>query len=61
MRPKIEAFNALAESRKWRERVSRKIARMTPAQELAYFNRRRGIAPSVKKTLANAAPATNAP
>jgi hypothetical protein len=44
----------LAESRKWRERVSRKIARMTPAQELAYFNRRRGASASSKKSLVHA-------
>jgi hypothetical protein len=43
MRPKTKAFDALAESRKWRERVNRKIATMTPAQEGAYFNRRRGV------------------
>jgi hypothetical protein len=54
MRPKAKTFNAVAESCKWRERVSRKIARMTPAQELAYFNRRRGVAPSGKKALAQA-------
>ena len=46
MHPKTKTFDAVAESRKWRERVSRKIARMTPAQELAYFNRRRSVAPS---------------
>ena len=55
MRPKTKIFNAVAESRKWRARVSRKIARMTPAQELAYFNRRRGVATSGKKVLARAA------
>ncbi len=55
MRPKAKSFDALAESRKWRERVSRKIARMTPAQELAYFNRRRGALASGKKVLAKAA------
>ena len=55
MRLKAKTFNALAESRKWRERVSRKIAKMTPAQELAYFNRRRGVAISGKKALAHAA------
>ena len=55
MRPKAKTFDALAESRKWRERVSRKIAKMTPAQELAFFNRRRGITPSGKKALAHAA------
>jgi hypothetical protein len=55
MHPKVKAFDALAESRKWRERVSRKIAKMTPAQELAYFNRRRSIAISGKKVLAHAA------
>ena len=57
MHPKTKSFDALAESRKWRERVSRKIARMTSAQELAYFNRRRGGTPSGKKhwpTLHNA-------
>ena len=54
MRPKVKTFDALAESRKWRERVSRKIARMTSAQELAYFNRRRGVVTS-KKALAHAA------
>jgi hypothetical protein len=55
MRPKIKTFDALTESRKWRERVSRKIARMNPAQELAYFNRRRGVTASGKKVLARAA------
>ena len=54
MPPKTKAFDALAESRKWRERVSRKIAKMTPAQELAYFNRR-GVTTSGKKALAHAA------
>jgi hypothetical protein len=55
MRPKPKAFDALAESRKWRECVSRKIAKMTPAQELAYFNRCRGVTTSGKKTLVHAA------
>ncbi len=55
MHPKTKAFDALAESRKWRVRVSRKIAKMTPTQELAYFNRHRGVAPSGKKALAHAA------
>ena len=55
MRPKTKIFDALAESRKWREWVSRKIAKMTPTQELAYFNRRRGVATSGEKTLAHAA------
>jgi hypothetical protein len=58
MRPKTKTFDALAASRKWRERVSRKIAKMTPAQELAYFNRRRGIAASGKKVLATPIKAT---
>ena len=52
MRLKTNAFDALTESRKWRERVSRKIAKMTPAQELAYFNRPRGVTASVKEALA---------
>ena len=55
MHPRTKAFDALAESRKWRERVSRKIAKMTPAQELAYFNRRRGVVASGKRALAHAA------
>jgi hypothetical protein len=55
MRPRAKTFDALAESRKWRERVSRKIAKLTPAQELAFFNRRRGVPASGKKTLAPAA------
>ena len=55
MHPKTKAFDALAQSRKWRERVSRKIAKMTPTQELAYFNRRRGVATSGKKVLTHAA------
>jgi hypothetical protein len=55
MHPKPKAFDALAASRKWRERVSRKIAKMTPAEELAFFNRRRGVVPSGKKALAKAA------
>ncbi len=55
MHPKTKAFDALVESRKWRERVSRKIAKMTPAQELAYFNRHRSDITSGKKVLAHAA------
>ena len=55
MHPKTKAFDALAESRKWRERVSRKIAKMTPAEELAYFNRRRGAPIPGKKVLAHSA------
>jgi len=55
MRPKTKTFDALAESRKWRERVSRKIAKMTPSEELAYFNRRRGVATSGRKVLVHAA------
>jgi hypothetical protein len=55
MRPKTKAFDALAESRRWRERVSRRIAKMTPAQELAFFNRRRGVTPTGTKALARAA------
>ena len=55
MHPKTKAFDSLAESRKWRERVSRKIAKMTPGQELAYFNRRREVTPSAKKALVQAA------
>jgi hypothetical protein len=54
MRPKGKTFDALTESRKWRERVSRKIARMSPAQELAYFNRRRAGAVPGQKTPAHA-------
>jgi hypothetical protein len=54
MRPKTKTFDALAESRKWRERVSRKIARMNPVQELAHFNRHRAAATSGKKVLAPA-------
>ena len=53
--PKTKTFDALAESRKWRQRVSRKMAGMTPAQELAYFNRRRGVTTSVKKVAARTA------
>jgi hypothetical protein len=49
MRLKKTAFDAVAESRKWRERVSRKIAKMTPAQEMAYFNRRRCAVPAASK------------
>jgi hypothetical protein len=41
MPPKTKVFDAIAESRKWRERVSRRISKMTPTQELAYFNRHR--------------------
>lgn len=55
MRPKPKTFDALAESRKWRARVSRKIAGMNPAQELAYFNRRRDGVASGKKALIRAA------
>jgi len=55
MHPRTKAFHALAESRKWRERVSRMIAKMTRAQELAFFNRRRGSTPSVKKAWVHAA------
>jgi hypothetical protein len=55
MHRKAKPFDALAESRKWRERVSRKIAKMTPAQELAYFNRHPSAALSGNKALADAA------
>jgi len=48
---RLKPFDALTESRKWRERVSRKLAKMTPAEELAYFNRRRGVPASGKRAL----------
>ena len=55
MHPKIKTFDAVAESRKWRQRVSRKIAKMTPDEELAYFNRRRDAVINSKKAMAHAA------
>jgi len=55
MRLKTKTFDALAESRKWRACVSRKLAKMTPAQELAYFNRRRDVSIAGKKALVHAA------
>jgi len=39
MATKKKTFDAVAESRRWKEAVARKTARMTPAQLLAFFNR----------------------
>jgi len=36
--PVIPGFDAVAESRKWKEAVGREIAGMTSAERVAYFN-----------------------
>ncbi len=50
-----KGFDAVAESRKWRAATGRKVAKMTPTEVVAYFNRPRGVAGSRKKDLAPAA------
>lgn len=37
METKIKAFDAVAESRRWREATSRKLDAMTPEQRIAYL------------------------
>ena len=37
MESKTKAFDAVAESRKWREATSRKLDAMTPEQRIAYL------------------------
>ena len=39
METKIKKFDAVAESRKWREATSQKLDAMTPADQLAYLNK----------------------
>ena len=39
MAKKEKKFDAVKLSRAWRERISRKIGKMTPAEELEFFNR----------------------
>ena len=38
METKKKAFDAVAESRKWREATSRRLDAMTPEQRLAYLH-----------------------
>lgn len=40
MRPKKKAFDAVAESRKWREATSRRLDAMSQAERIAFLNRR---------------------
>lgn len=44
MATRKKAFDAVAESRRWKEAVARKTAGMTPAQLLAFFNRDQSLA-----------------
>lgn len=37
METKMKAFDAVAESRKWREAASRKLNAMSPTERLAYL------------------------
>jgi hypothetical protein len=39
MRTKAKKFDAVAESRKWKEAVAKATAGMTPEETLAYFDR----------------------
>ena len=41
---KTKTFDAVAESRRWKEAVSRQTAGMTREQVLAFFNKDRAIA-----------------
>ena len=44
MTTKTKTFDAVAESRRWKEAVSRQTAGMTREQVLAFFNKERAIA-----------------
>ena len=39
MKPRTKTFDAVAESRKWKEAVAKETQGMTPEQTLAYFDR----------------------
>ena len=39
MKAKTKTFDAVAESRKWKEAVGKKIEGMTPEEIVAYFDR----------------------
>lgn len=39
MRARTKKFDAVAESRKWKESVAQETARMTPEETVAYFQR----------------------
>ena len=41
---KTKSFDAVAESRRWKEAVSRQTAGMTREQVLAFFNKERALA-----------------
>jgi hypothetical protein len=43
METTIKSFDAVAESRKWKEAVARETAGMTREQMLAYFNREKTL------------------
>jgi len=43
METTIKSFDAVAESRKWKEAVARETAGMTREQILAYFNREKTL------------------
>ncbi len=38
-RPRTKIFDAVAESRKWKEAVAKETERMTPEEVVAYFDR----------------------
>ena len=39
METKIKKFDAVAESRKWREATSQKLDAMTPEEQITYLNK----------------------
>lgn len=39
MKPRTKTFDAVAESRRWKEAVAKATQGMTPEQTLAYFDR----------------------
>ncbi len=49
MKPTIKKdFDAVAESRKWREKTSSLLSTMTPAERIAFINRRIADFPKVR-------------
>jgi len=44
MATKKKTFDAVAESRRWKETVARKTSGMSPTQLLAFFNRDKALA-----------------
>ena len=44
MATRKKAFDAVAESRRWKEAVAQKTAGMSPEQSIAFFNREKALA-----------------